>query len=141
MILLDANVLSEPIKPQHSSAVVAWLDAQDPRMLGTTALVLAELLAGIAVKPDGQRKDQLAADVRRTLNQQIGTRIFDFDVAAAEAYADIARETRLSGQILPAVDALTAAIARSRNAAVATRNVRHFAPAGVTVINPWDYRG
>jgi len=141
VILLDANVLSEPIKAQHSAAVVAWLDAQDPRVLCTSSLVMAELLAGIAVKPDGQRKDQLAADVRRTLNQLIGTRIFDFDSAAAEAYADIARETRLSGQTLPDVDALTAAVARSRNIAVATRNVRHFAPAGVVVVNPWDFAG
>lgn len=141
MILLDANVLSEPLKSPHSNAVVAWLDAQDPNVLCTSSLVLAELLSGIAIKPDGRRKDQLAVDVRRALAEQIGTRVFDFDSAAAESYADIARETRLSGQTLPLADALTAAIARSRGFAVATRNIRHFEPAGVTTINPWEYRG
>lgn len=141
MILLDANVLSEPLKPQRSAAVVAWLDAQDPAVLCTSSLVLAELLAGIAIKADGRRKDQLAADVRRALAEQIGTRVFDFDPAAAESYADIARESRLAGQTLPLADALTAAIARSRGFAVATRNTRHFSPAGVTTINPWEYRG
>ena len=141
MILLDANVLSEPLSLQRSEAVIAWLDAQDPSVLCTSSLVLAELLAGIAIKPDSRRKDQLAADVRRALVEQIGTRVYDFDSAAAESSADIARETRLSGQTLPLPDALTAAVARSRGLAVATRNVRHFEPAGVTIIDPWEYRG
>jgi len=136
LILLDANVLSEPFKLQRSEAVIAWLDAQDPSVLCTSSVMLAELLAGIAIKPDGRRKDQLAADVRRALVEQIGTRVYDFDSAAAESYSDIARENRLSGLTLPLADALTAAVACSRGLAVATRNVRHFEPAGVTISIP-----
>jgi plasmid stability protein len=47
MILLDTNVLSEPLKPAPSQAVLDWLDAQEPETLYLSTVSLAELLAGV----------------------------------------------------------------------------------------------
>ncbi|MFD1559636.1 VapC toxin family PIN domain ribonuclease, partial [Paraburkholderia silviterrae] len=52
-----------------------------------------------------------------------------------------AAERRLAGQPVSQVDAMIAAIARSRGAAVATRNVKDFAGCGVDLDNPWLMRG
>ena len=46
------------------------------------------------------------------------------------------RERR--GRPIDVRDTLIAGIAISRGAAIATRNVRHFADLPIDVINPWD---
>jgi len=42
MIILDTNVVSEPMKPHAHPAVVAWLDQQVAETLYLTATSLAE---------------------------------------------------------------------------------------------------
>ena len=49
----------------------------------------------------------------------------------------IAATRKRMGQPVTSFDAMIAAIARSRGAAVATRNVKDFEGCGVTVIDPW----
>jgi predicted nucleic acid-binding protein len=139
VIVLDTNVISEPLRAAPSPAVLAWLNAQSPDSLYTTTLNLAELYAGIAVLPAGKRRSDLAAAMRATIGRLFGGRVLGFDVAAAESYAVIAERTRASGLIVPHDDALIAAIALAHGFAVATRNVSDFAGAGVTIINPWEY--
>ena len=41
------------------------------------------------------------------------------------------------GHPLPVVDSLLAAVVRVNDAVFATRNVRHFEPTGIRLINPW----
>lgn len=139
MIVLDTNVISEPMRAKPSSAVLAWLNAQSPESLFTTSLNLAELFAGVAVLPAGRRRSDLAAALRTTIGRLFGGRVLDFDVSAAESYAMIAERTRASGLTVPHDDALIAAIALAHGFAIATRNVGDFAGAGVTVIDPWEY--
>ncbi len=42
MIVLDTNVISEPLKRRADPAVIRWLDAQDPETLYLTAINLAQ---------------------------------------------------------------------------------------------------
>ena len=48
MIILDTNVISEIIKKQPDEHVANWLRNQDTSNLATTAITVAELLAGAA---------------------------------------------------------------------------------------------
>ncbi len=57
MIILDTNVVSEPLKPMPSPVVLNWLDQQDPQTLFLTTISLAELLAGVEILPTGRRKE------------------------------------------------------------------------------------
>ncbi len=65
-------------------------------------------------------------------------RILPFDRDAARAYADIVAGRRQSGRPMAPFDAQIAAITRSRDAGVVTRNERDFSDCGIKVINPWS---
>ncbi|MCL2504240.1 MAG: hypothetical protein FWE94_06585 [Coriobacteriia bacterium] len=55
MIVLDTNVVSEPLKPEPSEHVMAWASrhADD---LAITSVTVGELLTGIAFLPEGVHK-------------------------------------------------------------------------------------
>lgn len=137
MVLLDTNVVSELMRDAPSAEVLSWMDEQPTRELFVTAVTEAEVRTGIAVLPDGARRRGLADAAERTLGELFAGRILPFDSGAARAYADIAAASRAAGRPVSQSDCQIAAIARSRGMAVATRNVRDFADAGVDVINPW----
>lgn len=61
MIVLDTNVLSEAMKPAPAPAVASWMARQNAGDLFTSAVAEAEILLGIAILPDGRRKQDLEA--------------------------------------------------------------------------------
>ena len=136
MIVLDTNVISEPLKSMPEPKVMAWLDEQADETLFITAISRAELRFGVLKLPDGKRKSALAAQIERVLDL-FKERTLDFDIAASDKLAEIAARRELAGKPAVAPDAYIAACAAARGFAVATRNVRHFEPTRVRVINPW----
>ena len=141
MIILDTNVISEPLRPRCCEAVTAWLDAQAAESLYLTAINAAELWAGIAVMPEGARKAALETSLGDLLNRLFGPRQLDFDHRAARTYAELTRRTLAAGTPLSLADGLIAAMAHTHGFAVATRDTAPFRAAEVEVINPWEYRG
>lgn len=140
MIVLDTNVLSELLAPSPSPAVVAWLAAQPAAAVFTTAVTEAEILYGLALLPDGRRRQALETAVRPIFSEDLAGRVLAFDREAAESYAAIAARRRAIGRPISQFDAQIAAIAVSRGASIATRNVADFAETGAPVINPWEFR-
>jgi len=136
VIVLDTNVISEPLKSMPEPRVMAWLDDQAVETLFITAISRAELRFGVLKLPDGKRKSALAAQIDQVLDLFKG-RTLDFDIAASDKLAEIAALCEKAGKPAVAPDAYIAACAAARGFAVATRNVRHFEPTGVRVINPW----
>ena len=59
MILLDTNLISEPLRPAPNPEVVAWIDAQPVQTLFLSTVTVAELRSGIALLPAGKRRDNL----------------------------------------------------------------------------------
>jgi toxin FitB len=53
MILLDTNVVSEPLKASCDTSVLSWIDEQVIETLYLSTISLAELRFGIAVLPEG----------------------------------------------------------------------------------------
>jgi toxin FitB len=137
MIVLDTNVLSESLRPTPSAKVLEWMRSQPNTVLFTTTITEAELRYGIALLPRGKRRDLLQTLVERIFAVHLAGRILPFDSAAAGDYADIAAARRRSGRPMSEPDARIAAIARSRGAELATRNVADFAGCELEVINPW----
>lgn len=140
MIVLDTNVLSELLAPSPSPAVVAWLAAQPAAAVFTTAVTEAEILYGLALLPDGRRRQALETAVRPIFSEDLAGRVLAFDREAAASYAAIAARRRALGRPISQFDAQIAAIAVSRGASIATRNVADFAETGAPVINPWEFR-
>lgn len=139
MIVVDTNVVSELSKPDRSKAVIDWLDAQLAESLYITAINLAELLAGVAILPDGRRKNTLHEDLVAMLDRLFGSRILPFDAAAARCYAEQEKRTRAAGKSMPLADAQIAAIAAVHGYAVATRDTEPFTATGLVVVNPWEH--
>jgi toxin FitB len=136
MILLDTNVLSEPLQSKPSKKVVEWLDSQAAETLYLSAISYAELRFGVLRLPHGKRKNELGIKVDQALNL-FKDRTLAFDIEAAEHLAQILTRTEKIGRKTPAPDAYIAAIAMARGFAVATRNVDHFQETGISIINPW----
>ena len=138
MILLDTNILSELMRPAPEPAVEQWLADQPVASVFISAITEAELRYGLALMPSGKRRSALAAEIEAMLGEDFSGRILPFDSPAAVAFAEIAAERRQAGRPISQADAQIAAIARSRGAALATRNVPDFEGCGVEIINPWS---
>jgi len=137
MIILDTNVVSEPLRPKPEPAVLEWLDAQEPQTLYLTSVNLAELLAGIEALPAGRRRSALKQALNEQMMPLFEGRILAFDVAAAEALARLNADAAAVGNPIGFADGAIAAIAASRGFALATRNVRDFRGTGVPILDPW----
>ena len=137
MIVLDTNVLSETLRPLPSVKVLEWMRSEPASALFTTSITEAELLYGIALLPAGRRRQSLEAAVELILSEDLARRILPFDSAAAREFAGIAAGGQLAGRPISDADARIAAIARSRGAALATRNVADFAGCEVEIVDPW----
>lgn len=138
MILLDTNVISEPLRPQPQASVTAWLDQQPVEMLYLSAITVAELRFGIAILPDGRKKQLLSERLEQAVLPLFAGRILDFGIEAAAAYAQVRAKARVAGYAVAAADGYIAAIARAHDFAVATRDTSPFAAAGLSVINPFQ---
>jgi toxin FitB len=140
MIVLDTNTVAEVLKPTPSDIVLQWLTVQLPHEVFITVTTQAELLYGVESLPGGKRKLNLAAAIERVFAERFPRRILPFDEGSARLFATIVNQRGSIGRPISQFDAMIAAIARSRNAAVATRNTRDFDGCGVRVINPWSER-
>lgn len=137
MIVLDTNIISELMRPAPAPAVETWMSAQPASGMFISAVTEAELRYGLALLPDGQRQRRLLAQAEAMFAEDFAGRILPFDSAAAAAYAPIAAARRLAGRPISQADAQIAAIAASRGAAIATRNVVDFEGCGIAVLDPW----
>jgi predicted nucleic acid-binding protein len=139
MIVLDTNILSELMKTQRRAApsVFDWVARQPRSTLFTTSINKAEILFGIAILPEGDRRAFLTMASDQIFNGIFSGRVLPFDDLATNHYADIVASRRRRGRPIDALDAQIAAIARSAGAELATRDVDDFADCGVPIINPW----
>lgn len=137
MIILDTNVVSEPLKPSPNPVVVDWLNAQAPATLFITSINLAELLAGVETLPQGKRRDALAQALSIHVNALFENRVLHFDTRAAQNFGACLAGAQAQGNPVGFADCAIAAIAKTQGWMVATRNVRDFQGTGVEVINPW----
>ena len=137
MIVLDTNVLSALTRPIPDQTVVVWLDAQPRLSLWTTSVTVFELRLGVAIMPQGRRRDLMTTIADRIVSEIIEDRILPFDAPAAEAAATLSAARRLLGIPGELRDTMIAGIAIAHHATLATRNTRHFADLPITVVDPW----
>lgn len=137
MILLDTNVISEPLRLAPAPAVIAWIDAQPLETLYLSAITVAELRAGVALLPAGKRRSRLHDDLETRVLPLFAGRVLSFDLSCTRAYAELVARARASGVAIAAADGYIAAVAATHHFAVATRDRRPFEAAGVAVLDPW----
>ena len=137
MILVDTNVVSEPLRRAPEPRVAEWLDAQALETLYLSAITVAELRFGVRSLPVGRRRDRLDADLERQILPMFAGRVLAFDLAASQAYAGLMAQARSAGRAISVSDGYIAATAAANGMIVATRDTAPFETAGLTTLNPW----
>ena len=137
MIILDTNVVSEPISTAPSDAVRRWVIAQPRDDIFTTAITQAEMSMGLGFMAPGKRRTALAEQIRLIFEENFAGRVLPFDSSAAIEFERLPIRRDPKGNPLIDPDVEIAAIARAHNATLATRNIKHFKDYGIPLINPW----
>ena len=138
MFILDTNVLSAIMSARPAPEVAAWIAGQPDAALFTTTISQAEILAGLAVMPEGRRRDALETAAQAIFADDFNGRVLPFDAAAAATYADIFAARRRVGRSTAPLDLMIAAVARANGAGVVTRDIGGFEDCGVPLIDPWQ---
>lgn len=138
MILLDTNVVSEPLRPAPEVRVIEWIDAQPLETLYLSAMTVAELRAGVALLPAGRRRNNLHEYLEKRVLPSFAGRVLPFDLACTSAYAELLAAVRKAGSGIETAGACIAAVAIANGFTVATRDASPLQAAGLTVINPWE---
>jgi toxin FitB len=126
--LADTNTISDFFR--EGNPVRAWL-AQHPAEIGLSVFTLAEMRQGIELK---QGKTRLALERQfRFILEDYRDAIFIFDEAAAMEWGRLKAEAR--NHPIPLDDSCIAAIARTAELIVVTRNTKHF--PGCKTVDPW----
>ena len=131
--LVDANVLSEAMRPAPNPHVLEWL-AQNETALAVNPVILGEIEYGILLLPDGSRRDRLKAWFQAGVQK---IRVVQMDTRTASVWAALLARLRAQGVSIPVKDSLIAASAQEHHLTVATRNLRDFQMCGVAVLNPF----
>ena len=132
MFLMDTDMLSALRRRDRHPDAVHWLESQRTSDLYLSVVTIGEIERGIAQQ---QRRDpSFAVELVRWLDRVLawyGDRILMVDIPTAR------RLGQLSATLgHPGADLLIAATALEHGLTVVTRNVRHFEPTGVEVLNP-----
>ena len=135
MIIVDTNVWREISHAQGNPHVKRWFVDQESELL-LSSIVLSEMRYGVCKMDDGRRKQMMLGWYDR-LEAEFSDRILDYDRKCASAYGELANEIRIRGLDTGVMDTMIAAQAIANEAAIATRNVKDFAFAGISVIDPW----
>ena len=138
MIILDTNVVSELMRETPEESVARWIGLQNPLQLGLTSIAIAEIQRELTRLPKGKRRSRLEINFTRFVSEAFADRVFPFDEKAAYVYGSLASQREVKGLHADAVDMMIAAIAKSRNAGLATRNTRDFEGCDIELANPWE---
>ncbi len=137
MIVLDTNVLSALMRPEVNEPAIGWVNRQPGALLWTTSISLLEIKIGLHLMPSGRRRDGLTSGFEVLLDGPFRDRVLPFDVPAAEAAAKVAAFQQRRGPNIEVGDHQIAGIVISREASLATRNVKDFDGLDIPIVNPW----
>jgi predicted nucleic acid-binding protein len=138
--LVDTNVVSStaPTAAVKRIELIEWMDSHSADLF-LSAITIAEIADGIAKarREGAKRKSAALSAWLRTVLHLYGDRVLVFDTATAEIAGALSDLARGRGHSPGFADIAIAATARRHGLAIFSRNDRHFAPMGVTVVDPF----
>jgi hypothetical protein len=137
--LVDTNVISAAgpsrlVRP----ALVEWMDTHSVSLF-LSAVTVAEIEDGISKsrREGATRKSADLAEWLETVLHLYGDRILTFDASTARIAGAMTNRARGQGQAPGFADIIIAATAQRHRLTILSRNLRHFEPLGVPVIDPF----
>ena len=136
-IVLDTNVVSEPVKRSPNTNVLTWFAERNTAELYLTTTVLCELTAGAERMPLGRKRTELTGWIEGLIRTDFTDRILPLTIEAVWVYGELVARAYANGRPPDTGDAQIAAVAKANNMAVATRNTSDFEAFDIQVIDPW----
>ena len=133
---MDTCVLSELYKPEPLVAVYEAVNNIPDEHLYLSVITLGEIGKGIALLPDGQRKQALLQWFT-AIEHEYYERLLPITAETASIWGKITAKAQQDGYVIHASDGLIAATALQHGLYLMTRNVKDFEPTHVMLINPW----
>ena len=121
--LLDTNIISQVTKPEPNETIMSNLELHT----GTCAIssiTWFELLNGVALLPDGRRKDKLSSFLSKYVQPSFP--IIPYDDHAASINAAITGKLIPMGKPTPILDTQIASVAIANNMILVTSNTKDF---------------
>ena len=132
MYLIDTDVLSALRRPDRNPEIVGWISGQRAADLYLSVVTVGEIERGIA--RERQRNPAFADQLGAWLDNLVrlyADRILPVDTSVARRWAHLTGEHGHDS-----ADLFIAATALEHGLTVVTRDVRHFEPTGVAVLDP-----
>lgn len=139
MYLVDTNVISAGAPSRLASAeLMAWMEAQSA-LLFLSVVTVAEIEDGIAKlrRQGATRKSEDQTAWLETVLHLYGDRILAFDTTTARIAGVLSDRARGQGEAPGFADIIIAATAQHHSLTILSRNLRHFVPLGVPVLDPF----
>jgi toxin FitB len=137
--LVDTNVISATVRSRPvPPALVEWMDTHSGSLF-LSAVTVAEIEDGIA-KSRREGASRKSADLTAWLETVLhlyGDRVLAFDAPIARIAGAMADRARGQGHAPGFADIIVAATAQHHKLTILSRNLRHFEPLGVVVIDPF----
>ena len=132
MFLIDTDVLSALRRRDRNPAIVRWVEDQRTTDLHISVVTVGEIERGITQQQ--RHNPDFARDLAVWLDRVLGwydDRILPVDAATARRWGQLSAALGNDS-----ADLLIAATALEHGLTVVTRNVRHFEPTRVSVLDP-----
>ena len=132
MFLIDTDVMSALRRRERNPSIVRWVEGQRTTDLHISVMTVGEIERGITQQQ--RHNPAFARDLAVWLDRVLGwygDRILPVDAATARRWGQLSAALGNDS-----ADLLIAATALEHGLTVVTRNVRHFEPTGVSVLNP-----
>jgi predicted nucleic acid-binding protein len=137
--LVDTNVISTaaPTRPVPP-ALVEWMDVHSTSLF-LSVVTVAEIEDGIAKsrREGATRKSSDLASWLETILHLYGDRILAFDAPAARIAGAVSDRARGQGHAPGFADLIIAATAQRHGLILLSRNLKHFEPFGIPVLDPF----
>jgi len=120
--LLDTNTISEPLKAEPNQQVMENL-ARYHSQIAIAAVVFYELVRGVELLPNSKKRLQTTDYIDSVV---VKFPILPYTQDAAKWHGETAARLQLQGKTPPFVDTQIAAVAKTNNLILVTRNVDDF---------------
>lgn len=138
-MIVDTDILVEMMRSQLDYRIERWMNEQ-PIQPSTTAIALAEILAGAELIEEKIRRATVQRIIRRIREEDFAYRVLPFDEDAADVFGYLMMAYGQQSD-LHVIDMQVAAIALQKRDTLATRRCEVFERLGVDVCNPLGVRG
>lgn len=133
-VLLDTNVLSEPLR-EHPHPVVLEQLQRGAHQLHTASVVIHELAYGMQRLPSGRKRQRVAAYLDGLMES--GLKVLPYDSQAALWHGQQRARLEAEGRRPAFADGQIAAIAATNDLVMVTRNLSDFADFKVLQLLNW----